>query len=73
MDVEEMTDEELHTIRKATLDEQGRRVKIEEGKEIIGQVVREYSEAARIECPNLPDPELGEYVVGLIVEDQDDA
>lgn len=73
MDLEEMTDEELNTIRKATLEEQGRRAKVEEGKENIGQVVREYSEAARIECPDLPDAELGEYVVGLITEDYADA
>lgn len=73
MDMESRTDEELDAIRKAAAAEQARRVRVEEGREHIGQVVREHMEAAKLECPDLDDPELGEYVVGLIVEDQDDA
>lgn len=71
--LESSTDEELDELRRATLAEQERRKKLEDGKQLIGESVRAYADAAKLDCPDLEDDELGEYVVNLIVEDQDDA
>lgn len=66
MDLEEMNDCELDEHRREVLAEQERRKKVEEGADLIGQVVRDYMEAARLDCPDLDDSELGHVVVGLI-------
>lgn len=66
MDLESLPDDELDQVRRGSLAEQERRQKLHDGKELIGQVVRDYLEAAKLDCPDVEDAELGQAVVDLL-------
>lgn len=70
--LDDLTDDQLDEHRREVLKEQERRKKLEDGLELIGQVVSDYMDAARMDCPDKENLELGELVVDLLSEYVDD-
>ena len=66
MDIKEIDDDQLDEHRREVLREQERRQKLADGLNRIGATIRDYLDAAGIECPDKTDEELGETAVDAV-------
>lgn len=68
MDLDSLTDEQLHDRRRAMQAEEERRKNVAAGKDRLGQAAHEYLLAARIDCGYGPT-ELGQIIIDHITNE----